>query len=186
MTTSMMKNTLLFYFTLVSLLTFSCGPDNSLRNKIVFEDDTQTVADSIAKMDLLLNKLPGNMPMNYFMDNNGNLYVNNDEIGELAGAINNPRIRRNSVFNKFNDDEIDQFFNLIDYLLKNHIDGARMNPRASRFMFVYRRSLENRYHDIRLVNLKKEGLNSFYSKEYQILDNKGSLVLVAPKDAKIR
>jgi hypothetical protein len=182
----MNKNILLLLFSLVSLLTLSCGQDNSVRNKIVFEDDIEAVTDSIAKMDLLLYKLPGNMPINYFMDNGGKLYVNNEELGKLAGATNNPRIRRSNVFNKFNDAELDQFFNLIYYLLKNHIDGARMDPDASRFMFLYRSILENRYDDIRLINLVKGGLDSSYTKEYQILDMNERVVLVAFEDAKIR
>lgn len=183
-----MRRIILLIQTFVIFLgTLSCGQDISKRNKIAFEDDIQVVADSIAKMDALMYKLPENRRINYFIDKEGNLFINNEEIGSLKGAINNERVRRDEAFDNFTDEEINQFFNLMAYLLQNHIDGAVMELSVREFVFTYRRTAENRYDDVReVILIDNQSDTSLFENTYQILDSKNSLALVAPKDARIR
>lgn len=167
----------------------SCNQEIPLRNKIIFQDSVMLVADSIAKMEKLLYKLPENERVNYFMDNKGNLFINNKKLGTLKGAINNSRIRSDESFKNFTSQEIDEFFNLMVYLLRNHIDGAVMELSVGKFVYGYRQTKENKFNDVReIIFMQDEAdINSaeFY-KTYQLLDKKNSLVLVAPASAKIR
>ncbi|MDR7130953.1 hypothetical protein J2X69_003312 [Algoriphagus sp. 4150] len=163
---------------------------NSVRNEIVFEDNIKSVADSLAKMDQLLQKFPTHTTMvNYFMDREGYLYLGAEKIAPLKGAINNPKVRENIFFENFTDDEINQFFYLMAYLLKNKIDAANLEKPMGRYLFNYRRTEENRFNDMREIMIVENphDTSSLYFKEtFQILDQEFNLVLFAPKKAEIR
>jgi hypothetical protein len=159
-----------------------------LRNKIVFEDKIEAVADSMERMHFLLEKIPITGRVNYFMDREGNLYISNEKIGSLKGAINNPTIREDVAFEKFTNQEINDFFNIMAFLYKNHIDAANLQNQVGEFLFTYRRTDENTFDDLReimIVNSYQDTVSSGFKRTYQVLDKKSNLLLVAPKSAKV-
>ena len=42
-------------------------------------------------------KLPESTQINYLMDSEGNLFINNEEVEHLSDAINNPDVRKNEI-----------------------------------------------------------------------------------------
>lgn len=145
---------------------------NPVRNQIVFEDNIESVVDSLAKMDGLLQKFPTHTKMvNYFMDREGYLYLGAEKIAPLKGAINNPKVRKDMFFENFKDDEITQFFYLMAYLLKNNIDAAKFEKPIKKYLFNYRRTEENRVNDIReimILRSSSDTLNAYFKETFQI------------------
>jgi len=160
-----------------------------LRNKIVFEDDVNVVLDSLQKMNELMEKMPTNTRMvNYFMDREGYLYLGAEKIALLKGAINKPKVREDMAFENFTDKEINEFFYLMAFLLKNHVDAANLEKPIDKFLFSYRRTDENSYNDLRdimIVGSPYDTTTRYFKETYQVLDENLNLVLVAPSDASI-
>lgn len=160
---------------------------DSRRDQIIFEENIISVGDSLAVMDQLLQKFPTNSKMvNYFIDRQGFLYLGAEKIDPLKGAINNPKVRKDKIFENFTDDEIDRFFNLIAYLQKNNIDAANLEKEIGMFLFNYRRTEENRFKEIReimILRSSSDTLNSLFLEDFKILDQKSNLILIAPKKA---
>ena len=163
---------------------------NLVRNQIFFEDNIKSVADSLVKMNQLLQKFPTHTKMvSYFIDREGYLYLGAEKIAPLNGAINNPKVRNDMFFKNFNDAEITQFFYLMAYLLKNHIDAANLEKPIGKYLFNYRRTKENRFNDMREIMILSgsgDTLTTYFKKHFQILDQKSNLVLIAPHKAEIR
>jgi len=163
---------------------------NPVRNQIVFEENIESVADSLGKMNRLLHKFPTRTRrVNYFMDREGYLYLGAQKIAPLKGAINNPKVRDDMFFENFTDDEITQFFYLMAYLLKNNIDASNLEKPIGKYLFNYWRTEENRFNDMReimIVESSRDTLNSYFKETFQILDRKSNLVLIAPRKAEIR
>lgn len=160
-----------------------------LRNRMAFQDELLEVEKAISGMEELLYKLTASERINYFMDIEGDLFINNRKLGSLEGAINDPVFRGNKSFRNFTEEEIDRFFELMVFLYKNHIDGAVMELSINKFVFTYRQTLENRYDDLREIiisNKLQDTLSSNFRGTYQVLDSEGNLVLMAPSDAVIR
>lgn len=176
------------FFLVLGNLLFSKYQIQPLRNKIIFEDKVEKVADSLERMHSLLEKFPITRRVNYFMDREGNLFISNENIGPLKGAINNPRTRNDIAFEKFTDKEINEFFELMSFLYGNHIDAATLQKPIGKFLFKYRRTEENKYNDLRevmIIKSPKDTLLKEFKKSYKILDKKTNLILVAPKDAEV-
>ncbi len=163
---------------------------NPLRNMIVFENDIEFVADSLAKMNRLLRKLPTTTNrVNYFMDKDGYLYLGAERVALLKGAINNPKVRNDMFLEEFTDKEIDQFFYLMAYLFRNNVDAANLEKPIGNFLFNYRRTDENTSNDLReimIVRNSQDTLSSYFEETFQILDRKLNLVLLAPRNAQVR
>ena len=121
------------------------------RNKILFKSGVNEVADAILSMERLLNKFPKTNMVNYFVDNDGYLYLNNQKIASIQGAINNPRVRNDMVFRDFKDEEIDQFFKLMSYLWSNDIQLAFKEPTLDKFVFSFGESEPSNNKDVRLL-----------------------------------
>lgn len=168
------------------ILLYSQFQVNPIRDQIVFEDNFKSLSDSLAKMDLLLQKFPTRTRMvNYFLDREGYLYLGAEKIALLKDAINNPKVRRDRFFESFSDNEIDDFFYLLTYLLKNNIDAANLEKPMGKFLFNYRRTEENTLSDIReimVIRNSQDTLNSFFRETFQILDRKSNLILLTPKE----
>ena len=162
---------------------------NPVRNKMVFENKIETVADSVARMDALMIKISRTGTNGYFLTNEGYLYFNSEKIGPIKGAINNPKIRKDMAFEHMSDQEINSFFYIMAFLLKNHIDGGYKHRVTGQYVYNYRRTAENSYDDLReilFVRSQQDTLSSEFRNTYQILDQKSNLVLIAPKKAQIR
>jgi hypothetical protein len=165
----------------------SCQRIDPARNKIVFNDKFDVVQDSLIKMQSLLKKLPKTFRINYFVDPQAYLYVNNTKLGLLRGAINNPRIRKDMSFENFSDEEYRSFFLLMSFLANNYIKSASFEPSVKSFVFYYRETEERRYVDLRNIVVDSDkNFDKLIKGSYQILDQAGRLKLLAGHDVKIR
>ena len=165
----------------------SCQQIDPARNKIVFNDKFEVVQDSLIKMQALLKKLPKTFRINYFVDPQAYLYVNNTKLGLLRGAINNSRIRKDMSFANFSDKEYKSFFWLMSFLANNYINSASFEPSVRSFVFYYRETEETRYVDLRnIVVAEDKDFDKMIKGQYQILDQVGRLKLLASHDVKIR
>jgi hypothetical protein len=109
---------LIFSFPFLS----SCQQIDPARNKIVFNDNIEIVQDSLIHMQTLLEKLPKTYRVNYFVDPEGYLYVNNTKLGYLK--VNNPKIRRDMSFEKFSNKDYRSFFWLMSFLVRNYVTSS--------------------------------------------------------------
>lgn len=170
----------------MAIVVVSCGQiQDPLRNKIVLIDEINQVSDSILNIQLLLDKLPKDPIIGSFIDREGHLYVNTKKVGLLKEALNDPSIRSDSVFENFSNDDFTRFISITVFLLQNHIYGSRKDNLSGMFVHEYRRTEENVYTDIRDIMVNIDTTSSRFMNQYQILDKKENLVLVAPLDADI-
>jgi len=182
-----MKHLFLSLVCLISTVFMSCGQmSDPLRNKIDFPDNINQVSDSIKLMESLFKKIPQHERINYFIDSEGNLYVNNKKLGALNEAFNNSSIRDDSVFLDFSDMEYQKFISIIVFLLKNNIDASVKDNTSGFFAFEYRKTPEYTYNDLRDIIIDVDTTAPLFVKRFQILDRKGNMILVAPIDVKIK
>jgi hypothetical protein len=181
-----MRFFLFFVFAFASLELTSCGqiPD-PLRNKLEFNDHVNSVADSLATMEMLLKKIPKSDVLSTFTDKGGILFVNGKKLGPLSRAVNDSTIRQDSVFKDFTNEDYVQFITLSVYLLKNQIGYSMRDNVSGIFVHGYRETEENSYDDLREIVIDVDTTSSLFGKRYQILDHSENMTLVAPIDAKI-
>jgi hypothetical protein len=180
----MMKNTLLFYFSLVSLLTFSCGQDNSLRNKIVFNDAVSSVSDSIERMGYLMSKLPQEGIVRYAISSKGFLYLNKNKFEYTIGDVISDELKNDVIFDRFKRSEADEFFSLLDYLNRNHISYAHREPALGLVEFSYRAKSSETKENLRSIIFFRSSSDTtsiHFTQHYKVLDSKENLVLIGLK-----
>ena len=151
------------------------------KNIIFFENDVKEVVDSISKMENFMQRFPKTEMVNYYIDNDGYLHLNSARIALIKGAIKNQKVRRDMVFEKFDQNEIDQFFQLMAYLMRNHISSCYEDKRIQKFLFPYRsRNVkgDSDLREIMIVDLPMDTLNSNFKRAYKILDKKENAVLI--------
>lgn len=184
-----MRRSIICAITGIGLLLASCtGQDNVERNKIVFNDPIPVVEDSIKAIQKLLEKLPEAKVTNYYITNSGKLAVNSEIIGEFKELKTNQQLDTVKVFQNFTKKEIQELLNLVSFLKKNFIESTYKDIRMNEYIFSYRRTEANEFNDnrdIMLVENKSDTLNGSFVSYKRILDRKGKLILVAPKDAVI-
>ncbi|WP_207534482.1 hypothetical protein [Desertivirga arenae] len=173
-----MKFWKLFAFVTILSSIYSCYKNPPERNKIVFEDEIKNVQDSLLMMKALLIKLPKRsdiLNINYNIKD-GKLYVNDSLLNfDYRDALGNL-----TAFEKR------RFIMLSFYLNKRHISSGYFDEGSNIWRFIYRDLPDITYNDSRnIVLLTNELANSIISTD-TILDQKGELYLLAPKDAKIR
>lgn len=162
---------------------------NLKRDQLIFETQNKEVAIKINEMETLMLKMLKTGSHNYFIDNDGYLYLGSEKVAPLEGAINNSKVRNDLAFRQFTDEEFKKFFYLMRYLIDNHFDSSYRNKVIERFVFSYRSIPDMGYNNIRsimIVHRAQDTLSSIFKHNYQILDRKLNLVLIAPSDAKIR
>lgn len=171
---------------MVGITLCSCGQNqSSVRNKIFVKNNVYELADSLAVIGSLLQRLPKDEMINYFLDLDGNLYVNNRKLGPLKGAEKNMEIRQNSLFNTFSELEFQRFISLIKYMLGNNIDSSRKDNVTGTIIHEYRRTSENSFDDVREIIIDADTLSTSFKKAFQVIDKKGRLTLVVPYDVRI-
>ncbi len=159
---------------------------DSLRNHLVFEDDIEHVADSLRRMESLMNRFsdPKTGIVNYFVDYSGYLYLNSEKISPLKGAINNPEVRNDKVFVYFSEKEIDEFFYLMAYLWRNHITSCGREPSIDQFTFSYRvkesETSENGRFVI-IVHRQSDTTSTNFKRILKVIDSKEGLALIRSK-----
>src|SRR5688572_18899012 len=96
------KFSLFFLFIVMGVSLISRCQLKPRKNSIEFNRPLHEVADSIYRMEILLEKFPKTYTVNYSVDNEGQLYLNSQKIAPLKNAINNPKVRKDMVFRDFN------------------------------------------------------------------------------------
>jgi hypothetical protein len=138
-------------------------------------------------MQSLLEKLPRTYRINYFVDGDGYLYVNNTKLGYLKGAVNNARIRNDISFENYTDEDYKDFFRLMAFLVRNYVDAASYEEEIDSFVFDYRATDDPTYDNVRLIVLEtSNGDKNRFRGRYKILHESFGLKLLAPHDAKIK
>jgi hypothetical protein len=189
-----MENRRIFIYIAMVFIISSCGnfKNPKVRNKLVFKDDIEIVKDSILEFGKLMKNFDNRylyiIERGDFEDysyKNYRLFLDNDnlksiEIGYLTDTNLYKRI--NSV-NKINNPK--RFVSLVLFLEKNQLNSARKIN--GKLFFSYRSHfyMADRQKDlIRYVVLVKD-IRDIDLNKYKVLDNKGSLFLLADKDAEI-
>lgn len=155
-----------------------------VRNNLVFESSIKEVADSIKRMEYLMRKFPETGMINYYVDDDGYLYLNSEKIAPLKGAINNQKVRDDMVFEKFSKDEINEFFRLMAFLWKNYISNVGKEPVIDSFTFYYRESeYENKENSrsIIVVHHSTDTTSANFKRYYSVIDCKEDLALLRLK-----
>lgn len=160
-----------------SALCISCKSQGQ-SDKLTFKESFEKVSRSLVEMENLMSKFPKTYMVNYFVDNDGYLYLNNQRIAPLAGAKSNRKVRNDMVFEKFSEQEIDLFFTHFEVLRANEITSCHEEKSLKRFVFSF--------HDDRTAKgiiLSKEfdKADAFFSKYYEVLDQKQGLMLIKPR-----
>lgn len=176
------KYGLLVGISLLTLLIFQ-QQIKPTQNKLVFRNGIDEVADSISRMESLMEKFPETYMVNYFVDKNGYLYLSNQKIALIEGAIYNPKVRNDMVFEDFSDRDIDDFFYLMAYLWRNGIYACHEES-FGKFVFSYgterpKSRLDSR--SVMIVGQSNDTLNANFIRFFQIIDKHGGLVLFGPK-----
>lgn len=180
---------ILFVIICIGLSLASCtSQKNEERNMIVFNDPVPVVEDSIRAMQKLLDKLPDADVINYYITNSGKLAVNSETIGKFERLKTNQKMDTIRSFQNFSREESQEFLNLVLFLKKNFIESAYKDLKLNMYLFDYRGMESVEYNSLRelmLVDNKSDTLNGDFISYKRILDRKGKLILVAPKDAVI-
>jgi hypothetical protein len=150
------------------------------KNKILFSDRGQDVINAIHKMEFYMNKFPQTYMVNCFVSNDGYLYLSNQKIAPINGASINPKVRKDMVFENFKQEEIDEFFNTMTFLMNNDIDGWHKEPSIGRFLYSYKSKNVGSKKDLRLLMIvfqKNDTASVTFKKYFKVLDKKEDIVL---------
>lgn len=154
------------------------------RDNLLFENPLKEVADSIKRMEFLMRKFPETGMINYGVDNAGYLYLNNEKIAPIKGAINNQKVRNDMVFEEFSEEEINEFFRLMEYLRKNHITSCYTGAVIIPIRFQYRvAEYENKENSrsIIVVRQSTDTTSANFQRYYSVIDFKEDLALLRVK-----
>ncbi|MBX2897710.1 MAG: hypothetical protein KF763_19875 [Cyclobacteriaceae bacterium] len=165
--------------------TASCQRIDHTSNMILFIDNESDVIKSVHRMEFFMNKFPKTFMVNYFIDNDGYLYLNNQKVAPIKGAVTNPLVRKDMVFHDFSEDEIDEFFNIMAFLMQNGIESAYMERSTGKFFYPYKskdvRSRKNG-RDLMIVSQKNDTTSTSFISRFKIIDRKGDLILIGLKE----
>lgn len=168
-----------FIIILIIIIPNSCYKNPIERNQIVFKDKIENVQASILTMKGLLMKLPKrveNLNINYKIKNK-KLYVNDQLFDD-----NFIKVKKLN----FTIAEKKDFLALAQYLNKNHLSAAFFDESAKTWRFIYRDIEDITYDDSRSIAVLDSSKAISIHITDTILDQKGHIFLLAPKDAKIR
>lgn len=152
-------------------------------DKLEFNTPFEKVADSIYRMEDLLKKFPQTYMVNYFVDNDGYLYLNNQRIAPIIGAINNAKVRKDMVFEDFRSEEIDEFFFLMALLWKKGIQSSHLEPTIGTFTYNFKLGEGSKKTErfIIVVDEPSDTTSVDFDELYKVIDSKGKLVLMGIK-----
>lgn len=164
------------------LLFIACLNGDQNRNKIVFKDNIDTVQNALIHLQSLLDSLPPVQKGADFLPNyglqNGYLSMNNFHQRRVSDTMTIPGLSKESS---------SKFINLALFLKDNFVSSANKPLNSNVWFFNYRKVFDENYDDIREIIVFKDKTDTVnLSVDNQILDHKRNLLLLAPKDAKIR
>ncbi len=153
------------------------------RDNLDLNSPVMNVVQNLGTMDSLMNKVPRTLMVNYFVDNEGYLFLSNQKVGKLLGAENNPKVRKDLFFLSFEKNEIDSFFRLMHFLRKNDIEGCRFDKSIGKFIYSYKNAGIYSTPALRFVihvASSIDTVNNSFRHQYKVLDKEGSIILVSP------
>ena len=160
---------------LYALLVTGCYDDES-KNRIVFNDSTEAVADSIYRMNALLDQLPDTSVVSYIFDEHENFYVNGKNIGKLDKIDDG----RSSLFVNFSSSELATFKSLVLFLKHNYITSVLLHKSSDYYLYGYRSKYSEAVSQQRRIFLKEEKKSSeTLFGVYKEVTRNGNLVLIA-------
>lgn len=173
-----MKKAIIIY-AMLSIFS-SCYYNAGERNKIIVKDNFDSVQNALFQMEALIKKLPLN-------DVNVNYSVRDNEINvnKAPGRGDSVQYYTNKSLQRFTSDERKQFIKLAKYLQQNFITGGYLHYNSQVCTFEYRHKDSDGFNEVRDIAFLKDQDSLALKNEYKILDKKGQLLLLAPKEAKI-
>ena len=170
------------YISFLILLLSSCTLTDKNRNQIVFEDPIDTVQNALFHVEQMLDSLPFAYHEKddlayYGLDNDGYLTFNKFHKHKISENLRIPGL---------SDEFSSTFLNLILFLRKNYISGAYQSLSTKIWTFSYRDLLEGGYDEVReIIVFNKDSDTLNLALDNKIIEHKGNLLLIAPKDAKM-
>lgn len=161
------------------LLTNACSQPSSERDSITFKAPVKEVEDSIRTMNNLMKKLPIDAEMiNYFFDDENNLYVNNIKIGKV-NSFNSDTV---ATFKNMTTEEKKSFLTIAFFLKENEILGNHFDGLFNTWRYGYKPTADNSFRMYRDIFLKEPDTPLDDIKQAHVfLDQKGDLILIKAK-----
>lgn len=163
----------------------SCQRIEPGRDKILFLDNDKDVLNALHRMEYFMNKFPKTYTVSCYSDDDGYLHLSGQKIAPLKGAINNPKVRKDMVFETFSQKEIDEFFNVMALLMRNDIDGWYKESSTGKFFYTYKSTEVSNGKDIRdllIVTHQSDTSSANCKKYFRIIDKRVDVILIKLKD----
>lgn len=158
------------------------------RDKIVFQNPTAEVEDSIVVMNSFMDSLIVRRVYNVFFDSEDILTVNNKKMGRMADgdSINFFDIVRKET--GFSETQATRFLSLALFLKDNFMPAWFKHGHYGIYFYVYKHTSRNEYNDLRNIIVSNEEFSgikgSLESESFKILDQVGNLILITPATQK--
>lgn len=153
--------------------------NRSKRNSIVFRDPISAVRDSIKVMNQYMSRLPKEPVNNVFFDREDFVYVNNKKLGKIEATDFLKNVRHET---DFSEKDASRFMVLAAFLKNNYLDGCFVHLTHQACTYIYRRTNENNWNDLRNIVLSSDLPKKISQTEYELLDTKDGLCLLALPD----
>jgi len=152
-----------------------CNRGDPKREKIVFEDDFQSVTDTMAVMVQIMDKLKNIKGIdNYGFSLDGDFGIGGQNIGNVANILSDTF----KLLEGMSKETKNQFISIVMFLRRNFMSGCSYDGAMNRWYFSYRDIPIINRDDNRLLILLKEGDKAeHYEKFVRILDRKGNVIL---------
>lgn len=173
-----LKRSLILFFLVIL---FSCCGNRVERNTLVFDDKVENVQDSISRLMYFLNNFPINEEgfNTHYVVKNEKIYINQGFQNEQFNDLN-------KFLSDYTVSQKNEFISLVKYLYKNHINSGYFDRGLNIWVFTYRHFDEAGFNDVRDIVLLNREIPENIRAEFNVLDKKGSLYLIVPKEASIR
>jgi len=170
----------------IAFCLFSCGNlDNPKeRNKIVFRNNADTVADRIEDMNELLIKT-GREYYIYAIDSS-KLFINdNTQYAIELGLLTDTTLYKNKWLSFIDSSERKHFVFLAKYLNENYLSRCDIQNKQPIYMYRADIYMADRQTDLDRFVVFANSEQEIDLTHYKILDKRKNLYLLASKDAKI-
>ena len=156
------------------------GNNPKERNTISFKNNIDSVLNAMEKMNHILDSSNINEYFFYAIDKDI-LYIN----GVKVGFITDTTLYKNEAISFIDTIRRKNFVNLSFFLHQNFLD--RCDYEDGNYIYLYRANIDmgDRQKDLDRYVILENDIKDINLNKYKILDKKGSLFLLADKDAEI-
>jgi len=168
-----MKRYNYFLILILSIVIFaSCNRMDSKRDKIIFNDKSLSIRDSLLKIIPLLNKIQNNDIFNKGYDyRRDSLYINNQffDVKEINSL---------QALSRLDTNEKKELAKIANYLYKNEIAAGSFDKYLSLWLFEYRYLPAGDSSDSRVITMLSNSDEARIKSKVIVLDNKEGLTLL--------